>query len=68
MSLRKKVEEAKMVIGKPMNMGEFSDDVEQLLMKYASGTGVDKLTVEEFKWLNALICDIIRKPQEVLDN
>ncbi len=67
MSLRKKVEEAKMVIGKPMDMGNFSDDVEQLLLKYASGTGVDKLTVEEFKWLNALICEIIRKPKDVLD-
>jgi len=66
MSLEKKVENAKMVLGKPMDMGDFYGDIEQLLMKYASGTGVDKLTVEQFKWLNSLIYDIIKDPQDIL--
>ncbi len=67
MKLEDRVKEAKKCIGRRMCISELSDDITQLLLKYAGGTGINQLTVEEFNWLEVLICDIIRNPQEVLN-
>jgi len=54
-------------IGTKMSMSELSDDIEDLLLKYESGTDLQHITVHDFKIISYLIRDIIINPNIYLN-